>query len=89
MTNTNKTKKEETFEDKYLEIFGQIDISIKDWEIIKQLHDKKVEEMGNRNIVRMMKEKDKQIEKLQAEIQRLSDLCFEKECKLMDYNKRE
>lgn len=30
----------------------------------------------------------KQISELQAEIQILSDLCFEKECKLMDYNKK-
>ena len=36
------------------------------------------------NKCKIIKEKDKQIQELQAEVERLSDLCFKKESELMD-----
>ena len=75
--------KEETFEDKYLELIGQINISIQDWGILKQLHDTKIEELNDLlenekcafklcNIAN--KEKDKQISELQAEVKNLREI---------------
>jgi len=46
MTDTND---KETFEDKYLKLIGQINISIQDWEILKKLHDKEIQELQAEN----------------------------------------
>ena len=66
-TINNKETFESYYSDNWEDILIEKEENIVDRKIklekLKQLHDKKVEEMGNRNIVRMMKEKDKEIEK--------------------------